>query len=663
MDTHPLDELASGGTPRAFVRRVLEDMRALELMIAAGTIETGIRRMGAEQEVFLIDPSGAPAPVALEVISRLQDPHFATELALFNLEINVAPVLLEDDCLSGMAATLESLLARVVDAARAEGADAVLAGILPTLRASDLVAKNLTPRPRYREMDRAVSAGHGPFQIHIRALDELRLTRESLIVESGNCSFQVHLQVGPDEFPQIYNAAQAFAAPVLAAATNSPLLLGKRLWHETRIALFQQAADMRGPETGRTIVPRVTFGRRWVESSVLEIYREDIARYRPILHDEDDAERPIAVLERGGIPNLSALRLHNGTVWRWNRPCYGLTDGRPHLRIENRVLPSGPTIEDQIGNAALWLGLMRSAIGRDLDVTRRMDFEAAHGNFIAAARLGLDAQLHWFDGRTVPADRLLLDELIPFAYDGLRTAGVSSADVDRFLGVVARRVATRRTGSRWALDSLRAMEAAPCSGTAGQRLSALTLSMRREQRCGSPVHEWPLARVEDAGASPERAAPVEQYMTTEVFTVRPDDPIELAAHLMELRGTPQVPVEDEDNLLVGMVSYPAILRLVAWGGLPTVDARLPVSSIMSRDPLTVVPETPTVDAIEMMVKHGLSGLPVVRDGRLVGVVWQRALLRIARELLLEQLRGTVAAAPRRRRSRLNPSDRSTSDHA
>jgi CBS domain-containing protein len=497
-------------------------------------------------------------------------------------------------------------------------------------------------------MDRAVSgAGHGPFQIHIRAVDDLRLTRESLIVESGNCSFQVHLQVGPDEFPGIYNAAQAFAAPVLAAATNSPLLLGKRLWHETRIALFQQATDTRGPETGRTVVPRVTFGRKWVERSALEIYREDIARFRPILLDAAIAERPIEVLERGGIPNLSALRLHNGTVWRWNRPCYGITDGRPHLRIENRILPSGPTIEDEIGNAALWLGLMRGAIGRDLDVTRRMSFESAHGNFIAAARLGLDAQLQWFDGRTIPADRLLLDELIPFAYEGLRTAGVSSTDTDRFLGVVARRVATRRTGSRWALDSLGAMEAAHGRGTAGQRLSALTRGMRRGQHAGSPVHEWPLARVEDAGVSAERDAPVEQYMTTDLFTVRPDDPIELAAHLMELRGAHQIPVEDEDNLLVGIVSYLAILRLVAWGGLPTGDAKLPVSSIMSRDPVTVCPETPAVDAIETMVKHGLSGLPVVREGRLVGIVSERALLRIVQEFLLERLRGPVTAAPRR----------------
>jgi len=654
MGTNDVDDLAPGEAQREFVRRVLEDVQALDLMIAAGVIESGVRRIGAEQEVFLVDRTGAVAPVAMEVIDRLGSPLFTTELALFNLEINVPPVLLEDACFSGMAATLNALLARVRTAAREFGADAVLAGILPTLRASDLVPKNLTPLPRYREIDRAVSSlGHGTFQIHIRAVDDLRLTRESLIVESGNCSFQIHLEVGPDEFPGIYNAAQAFAAPVLAAATNSPLLLGKRLWHETRIALFQQAADTRGPEMGRTVVPRVTFGRNWVERSVLEIYREDIARFRPILGGGDD-ERPMAVLERGGIPNLTALRLHNGTVWRWNRPCYGIMDGRPHLRIENRILPSGPTIEDEIGNAALWLGLMRGAIGRDLDVTRRMNFEAAHGNFIAAARLGLDAQLHWFDGRTVPADRLLLDELIPFAYEGLRAAGVRSADADRFLGVVAHRVATRRTGSRWALDSLSAMEAADRRGTAGQRLAALTQGMRQGQNGGSPVHEWPLARVEDAGVASERDAPVEEYMTTDLFTVRPDDPIELAAHLMDLRGAHQVPVEDGDNRLVGIVSYAAILRLVARGGLSAGDAKLPVSSIMRSEPTAVLPETPIVEAIETMLKLGLSGLPVVRDGRLVGIVSERDLLRIARELMLEQLRAPLPVPVRRRVAKSPP---------
>ncbi len=648
MGTQNTVDLASVEAQRAFVRRVLEDLQALEWMIAAGAIESGVRRIGAEQEIFLIDRTGAPAPIAMKLIDRLKSPQFSTELALFNLEINAPPVLLEDGCFSDMAATLHALFARVQAAAKSVGANAVLAGILPTLRASDLVPKNLTPLPRYLEIDRALARmGHGTYQIHIRAVDDLRLSRESLIVESGNCSFQIHLQVGPDEFPRIYNAAQAFAAPVLAAATNSPLLLGKRLWHETRIALFQQAADTRGPDTGRTIVPRVTFGRAWVERSVLEIYREDIARFRPILGGDDD-ERPMAVLARGGIPTLGALRLHNGTVWRWNRPCYGVTDGRPHLRIENRILPSGPTIEDEVANAALWLGLMRGAIGRDLDVTRRMSFEAAHGNFITAARVGLDAQLQWFDGRTVAADRLLLDELIPFACEGLRSAGVNSADIDRFMGVVARRVATRRTGSRWALDSLTSMEASNRRGTAGQRLAALTQGMLQGQSGDSPGHEWPLARLENVGVAAERDAPVEQYMATDLFTVRPDDPIELAAHLMDWRGAQQVPVEDEDNRLVGVVSYSAIVRLVARGGLSAGESKLPVSSIMRRDPLTVAPDTSIVEAIGSMVKCGESALPVLREGKLVGIVSERDLLRITHEMLVERL-AEPGRAPTRRR--------------
>jgi CBS domain-containing protein len=648
MDTHRADEPASSEAQRSHVRRVLEDMQALEMMIASGAVESGVRRIGAEQEVFLVDRAGAPAPIAVELIERLNSPHVSTELALFNLELNVPPLVLEGGCLSALTSTLHGLLASVRSAAQAQGADVVLAGILPTLRASDLVPGNLTPLPRYRELDRQLSdLGHGTFQIHIRAVDDLRLARESLIVESGNCSFQIHLQVGSDEFPRVYNAAQAFAAPVLAAATNSPLLLGKRLWHETRIALFQQAADTRGPDTGRTIVPRVTFGRAWVEGSVLEIYREDIARYRPLLGGDVD-ESPLELLRRGEVPSLPALRLHNGTIWRWNRPCYGITDGRPHLRIENRILPSGPTVEDEVASSSLWLGLMRGAIARELDVTRRMPFEAAHGNFIAAARSGLDAQLHWFDGRTVPADRLILDELIPFAYEGLRSAGVCSSDADRFLGTVARRVATRRTGSQWALDSLAAMESAERKGTAGQRLAALTHAMRAGQRGAHPVHEWSLARVEDGGVSPERDATVAQYMTTDLFTVRPEDPIELAAHLMDLRGVHQVPVEDADNRLIGMVSYRAILRLVARAGASAGEAKLPVSSILGAQPVTVTPETPVAEAIELMVRQGLGGLPVVQHGQLVGIVSERDLLRIARELLLSHVGASRPGAPRRR---------------
>jgi CBS domain-containing protein len=621
-------------------------------MLEQGLIESGVRRIGAEQELFLVDPSGAPAPVAMKVLRRLDDPRYCTELALFNLEINLTPLLLEGSCLSAMEAELGALLAGAREAAAAARADVVLAGILPTLGPSDLTERNMTPLPRYRELDRALaSMRREPLQIHIRALDELRVAQESLMLESSNCSFQVHLQTSPLEFPLVYNAAQAFAAPVLAASTNSPVLLGRRLWHETRIALFQQSTDTRVVDTQREMLPRVTFGRRWVERSVLEIYREDIARFRPIF-TADDLEDPFAVLERGEAPALKALRLHNGTVWRWNRPCYGVTDGRPHLRIENRLLPSGPTVVDEIANAAVWLGVLRGTIARGLDVTARMSFESAHANLIAAARLGLDAALQWFDDRRMPADRLIESELLPLAHEGLDAAGVDAQDRERFLGIIADRVASRRTGSRWALDSLAAMAATSAPGTAGERHGALVRAMIRGQERSGPAHAWELAALGDARGRTPHFARVEQFMTTDVLTVREDDPLQLVAHLMDYKRIRHVPVEDAENRLVGMISYRSLLRLLARGTADPAAVRAAASSVMTRDPVWITPETPTEEAIETMMLRRVSCLPVIRDGRLVGIVSERDLIAITRELFLERIRKphTPRRAPRRRAS-------------
>jgi CBS domain-containing protein len=640
-------ELDSGESRRVFLQGVLSDIQALEKMIDLGMIESGVRRIGAEQELFLVDRSGAPAPVAMKVLRKLDDPRFVTELALFNLEINLPPLLLEGQCFSEMEAVLAALLAKAREAAASVKADVVLAGILPTLGPSDLTERNMTPIPRYHEMDRALgSMRREPLQIHIRGLDELRIVQHSLMLESSNCSFQVHLQTAPHEFPLVYNAAQAFAAPVLAAATNSPILLGRRLWQETRIALFEQATDTRVVDTQREMLPRVTFGRRWVERSVLEIYREDVARFRPIFAAET-VEDPFASLARGEIPSLGALRLHNGTVWRWNRPCYGVTDGRPHLRIENRLLPSGPTLVDQVANAALWLGVLRGAIAEGLDVTSRLAFETAHANVLAAARSGLDAAFGWFDGRRVPADRLIETELLPLAEHGLATAGVTASDRERYLGIIAARVASRRTGSRWTLDSIAAMAAASPRSTASERHGALVRSMVRGQKDGAPAHTWELAAIGDSLGQTWHHARVEQFMTTDVLTVREDDPLQLVAHLMDYKGIRHVPVEDGENRLVGMISYRSLLRLLARGATDPASVRAASSTVMTRDPVSIAPETPTMEAIALMMKRQVSCLPVVRDGRLVGIVSERDLIAITRELLIDKLRAPGRKKPKR----------------
>jgi CBS domain-containing protein len=327
--------------------------------------------------------------------------------------------------------------------------------------------------------------------------------------------------------------------------------------------------------------------------------------------------------------------LHNGTVYRWNRPCYGVRDGTAHLRIENRVLPAGPTVRDEIANAAVFFGLM-SALGDEYgDVRNVMAFDDAVENFVAAARHGLKAQFTWIGGKTRSASELLLDHLLPLARQGLASHGIDAGDIDLYLGVIEDRVRSGRTGAQWIHESLSAMAG---QGTRDQRLRALTQAMLARQREGKPVHSWPpaaLAEVGDWRASYRR---VGQYMTTDLFTVRPQDLVDLAASLMEWEHIRHVPVEDDDGRLVGLVSHRALLRLVGQGVGVENREPIPVEKIMTKNPVTVTPETSTLEAIALMRRESVGCLPVVRAGSLVGMVTERDLIGVAARVFEEHLR-------------------------
>jgi CBS domain-containing protein len=635
MGEHNVTRALEGEHLRLFLGHLLEDLRALESMLADGRIESGPKRIGAEQELFLVGKGGWAAPAAIDLLREIDDPHFTTELAAFNLEINLDPLAFEGDCLSALERTIDALLAKARAAGSRLGVAPLLVGILPTIRKSDLELSNLTPLPRYTALNSALSGLRGePYEFRIKGTDELILKHDSVMLEACNTSFQVHLQIDPARFAPLYNVAQAIAAPILAAATNSPLLFGKRLWRETRIALFQQAVDTRNSvDSLRERSPRVTFGSRWVDESVLELYREDVARFRVILGASLD-EEPFEQLARGITPELKALRLHNGTVYRWNRACYGVLDGKAHLRIENRVLPSGPSVVDEVANAAFWLGLMEAAPDEFGDVRARMPFGNAKQNFVAAARLGLAAQFAWLDGREVPAQTLVCEQLLPLAREGLRRRGIDSGDVDRYLGVVEERVETGRTGSSWMTRSLEAMEG---RRRPVDRLSAVTAAILERQKSGEPVAKWEPARLEDAADWRESYMRVDQYMTTDLFTVREDEPVDLVASLMDWKHIRHIPVEDNDSRLVGIISYRALLRLIS-AGLPEGAAMVAAGAIMKRDPIAVAPETSTLEAIALMRRHGVSALPVVKSGRLVGIVSERDFMEITGEILEQRLR-------------------------
>src|SRR5688572_4106544 len=437
MGEHQIDQHVDEKKSQAFMKALLEDLRALAFMLEDGRIEDGVMRVGAEQEMFLIDRYLRPAPVSLSVLEHANDHRLTTEIARFNLEANLTPSRLTGDCFSRMEQELDELIDRARDAAAKQDADVLLSGILPTLLKSDLTLDNLTPVARYFELDRGViRLRGGPLSIHIKGLDELQLTHDNIMMESCNTSFQVHFQSNARDFANHYNIAQAITAPVLAVAVNSPILFGQRLWQETRVALFQHSTDERSrTQLARNQPTRVNFGERWLRNSVVELFHDQITRFRPIMITEP-AENPFEVLARGGTPLLSALRLHNGTVWRWNRACYGVTDGVPHLRIENRALPSGPTVVDEIANAAFFTGLMLALPQEYGDIAQRMTFDDAKLNFFRAARHGLDAHFQWIDGENHSASSLILTHLLPLARRGLSSSGVTNEDIDKYLGII-----------------------------------------------------------------------------------------------------------------------------------------------------------------------------------------------------------------------------------
>ena len=620
---------------RSFMRALLEDLHALELLLEAGGVESGIRRIGAEQEMFLVDSSCRPAPVGPEILERVQHELLTTEIGRFNLEANMPPLLFGGSCLSDMEQGIRDLVQITRDAAEDFGAEVALVGILPTLRLPDLCLANMSPNPRYFELNRAVSRMRGgDFHLLIKGIDELDIKHDNVMLEAVNTSFQVHFQVGAEEFARLYNLAQLATAPMLAAAVNSPLLLGKKLWKETRIAVFQHSVDVRSKtHSRRGHRPRVHFGESWVRDGVVELFKEDIARYRVILAG-DTSEDPLLALESGRAPELKALRMHNGTVYRWNRACYGVHDGKAHLRIENRVIPSGPTIQDEVANAAFFFGLVSGMADVYDDLPERLAFDDAKNNFLQAARQGLEAQFNWLDGHLFSAQNLILDELLPIARDGLASSGIDELDIERYLGLIDARVRSGRTGAQWQLDSCANL------GTGlnlDRRQRSLTRSILLQQWDDKPGHEWELAEVHAAEDWRDSYRTVGQYMTTDLFTVRPGDLVDLAVSLMDWEHVRHVPVEDEEGRLVGILSHRRLLRLIgkrSQGDQQTVA----VSEIMRPDPLYVAPETPTLDAIQLMREHKVGCLPIVENDRLVGIITERDLVDVAARLLEEGLR-------------------------
>jgi gamma-glutamyl:cysteine ligase YbdK (ATP-grasp superfamily) len=484
---------------RRFGQRLEQSLEVLGRMLARPRFGTGERTVGAELELFLVDEHGRPLPENTAIRGLVDDPRLTLELDKFNLEVNPSPSSLAGRPFEALGRELRAVLEQVRRVAAGCGGRVAMIGILPSLRPDDLRRESITDSPRYRALDQSMKRlRREPFRIEIRGTDPepVRIVRDDLGLEGANTSFQVHLRVDPDDFCRVFNAAQLATAPVLAVSGNSPVLLGRMLWEETRIALFEQAADDRDEPSRGRLVSRVAFGTDWLRRGALELFEESVRHHEPLLPVLGE-EDPLASLDRGGVPGLEELRLHQSTVWRWNRAVYDAALGG-HLRIEMRALPAGPTMTDMLANAAFLLGLTLAVAGGDQDCdpdwTGRLLFSRAHANFYEAARHGLPAELEWPGAgrppRRTPAAELVA-ELLPVARRGLDLAGVAASESGPLLEVIAERAASRRTGSWWQRQTVAALE--PRVG----RWRALELMLERYlelQGTERPVHTWPVER-------------------------------------------------------------------------------------------------------------------------------------------------------------------------
>jgi len=454
-----------------FDQALHREMELLTRWFADGHFATGPKTAGCELECWLVDRDYLPAPINAKLIAEVADPLVGPELARFNVELNTYPQALTGSVLREMAQDLPRTEQRCVAVAQTMDADLVMIGILPTVRPEDLTLANMSAMTRYQALNEQVFhlRQDRPLRLDIRGHQHLTSLHHDIMIEAAATSFQIHLQVGLAESVRYYNAAQILSGPMVALSANAPYLFGCDLWDETRIPLFEQAVAGGDPELS---LNRVTFGTDYVGTSLLECFEENVTQFPVLL--------PIPLGDQ--VANMPHVRLQNGTIWRWNRPLIGFDDqGVPHLRIEHRVVPAGPTVADMVANAALFYGAVHMLATQPIPPEQLLSFPAARDNFYRACKAGLDASLTWFGTAQMPVQALLAETLLPLAQRGLAQLEIDQADREYYLGIIEERVRSGQNGAAWQ----RAFVARH-----GADMQAMTHAYRAHQATGAPVHLW-----------------------------------------------------------------------------------------------------------------------------------------------------------------------------
>jgi len=594
-----------------YIYHLLNDIKALDILIERGLIDDGPLRIGAEQEFCMVNNQFLPESKSLEVLKDIDDKHFTTEIGNYNLEINLDPIQLGGDCFSNLHQQLETLLKKAKNVAAKKDIKIILTGILPSLSLSNVDERSMTDMSRYAVLNDAIKQSRRKsFDIHIKGVDELNLLHDSVMLEGCNTSFQMHLQLSPKDFVDNYNWAQAIAGPVLSACTNSPLLFGKELWSETRIALFTQSVDTRANSyLLNEKQSRVSFGRNWQTGTITDIFKDNISRFRSFL-TTDFVKDSVEMIENNETPKLRALQLHNGTVYPWNRVCYGVLNDKAALRIENRYIPAGPTTDDEMANMMFWIGVMLGKPKTYDNIHEQWDFKDVKNNFFNAARYGMSTQFYW-NGKYVSSQDLILDELLPMAYKGLYRYGVNPKDAEYYLKIIINRV-RGHNGSEWMIRNYRSLQKTHKSFEAAQ---ILTATMYEKQEKGYPVSAWGTVHHSDQTFFSTKKM-VKHIMSSDIFSVGKKDSVDLVLNMMKWKNIHHMPVINNDRELIGLLSWTD----VKWYLDQDKTKHNSVSKLMKTDIITIDQYDSVENAKKLMDDHKIGSLLVVKNNKLIGLI-------------------------------------------
>jgi len=596
---------------KEFTYHLLQDISSLEMLLDKKAFENDVQRIGVEQEVSLVDDKMRPSCCALDILNEIDHKNYTTELSQFNLEMNLEPSELGPGCFKKVEKDLHAHIDYLKKIALFKNKFVPFAGILPTIERPDFDFKNITPYQRYKLLNEMLKQGKDDeFDIKISGVDELTLTMDSIMAESCNTSFQMHLQINSDKSVESYNWSQIIAGPILSACVNSPLLLGRTLWAETRIALFQQTVDSRNSllllNNQR---PRVTFGYDWIKKNITEIFKNDVAHY-PLLITSPIDEDSLEKIKKGENSELKALALHNGNIYKWNRLCYGITGGKPHLRIENRYIPSGPTIIDEVANFAFWVGMMKAMPKYYHTVKKSTAYKSIRQNFYKAAKHGLGCQFQWCD-ELIPAKKLVLDKFIPMAYEGLEKVGIDHKEASHYLEIIRKRVEKEQTGASWMVNNFNKIKKHSTNRRAAFYITREMLSLQEEN---IPVHEWGNVKG-DTRPTDVYDYSVADLMDTNLHLIHEEDPILLVDKLLRWQDVNYLMVENDDHKLTGIVS----LKQTQSIDEPQKSTKA-VKEVMLNDFMTTLSDTEAFSAYQIMKVYKVNVLPVLNDKKLVGII-------------------------------------------